>query len=130
MREDVSIDYEKYQQQTSHMKTSSLIDFNFLNNTNNKNLTTSPSHDPNLMNQSHFLLERKNAFMENSNRSLNDLMTKKWKCPQCGNVNSNFNYLCNNCNMPNNYFPIETLNTNPRNNRAGKNMNLLILIII
>ena len=125
MREDVSIDYEKYQQQTSHMKTSSLIDFNFLNNTNNKNLTTSPSHTPNLMNQSHFLLERKNDFMENPNRSLNDLITKKWKCPQCGNVNSNFNYLCNNCNMPNNHFQNETLNTNQRNNSAGKNMNLI-----
>ena len=125
MREDVSIDYEKYQQQTSHTKTASLIDFNFLNNINTKNLTTSPNQDSNFMNQSHFLLERKNAFMENSNRSLNDLMTKKWKCPQCGNVNSNFNYLCNNCNMPNNYLPNNTLNSNQRNNSAGKNIKFL-----
>ena len=125
MREDVNIDYEKYQQQTMHMKTSSVGNFNLLNNSNNNILQTNPSSDPNLMNQSYFLLERKNRFMANSNRSVNDLITNKWKCPQCGNVNSNFNYLCNNCNMPNTSLINETMNTNPRNNSAGKNIKTL-----
>ena len=125
MREDVNIDYEKYQQQTIHMKTSSVNNFNFLNNDiiNNTNLATSPTSDPNLMNQSYFLLERKNGFMVNSNRSVDNLITNKWRCPQCGNVNSNFNYLCNNCNLPNTSTLNDTLNNNQRNNSTGKNIN-------
>ena len=125
MREDVNIDYEKYHQQTIHMKTSSVNNFNFLNNDiiNNTNLATSPTSDPNLMNQSYFLLERKNGFMVNSNRSVDNLITNKWRCPQCGNVNSNFNYLCNNCNLPNTSTLNDTLNNNQRNNSTGKNIN-------
>ena len=125
MREDVNIDYEKYQQQTIHMKTSSVNNFNFLNNDiiNNTNLATSPTSDSNLMNQSYFLLERKNGFMVNSNRSVDNLITNKWRCPQCGNVNSNFNYLCNNCNLPNTSTLNDTLNNNQRNNSTGKNIN-------
>ena len=125
MREDVNIDYEKYQQQTIHMKTSSVNNFNFLNNDiiNNTNLATSPTSNPNLMNQSYFLLERKNGFMVNSNRSVDNLITNKWRCPQCGNVNSNFNYLCNNCNLPNTSTLNDTLNNNQRNNSTGKNIN-------
>ena len=125
MREDVNIDYEKYQQQTIHMKTSSVNNFNFLNNDiiNNTNLATSPTSDSNLMNQSYFILERKNGFMVNSNRSVDNLITNKWRCPQCGNVNSNFNYLCNNCNLPNTSTLNDTLNNNQRNNSTGKNIN-------
>ena len=122
MREDVNIDYEKYQQQTFHTKTQTLGNYSFLNGINN-NLLSSPSNEPDFMNQSYFLLERKNGFMTNTNRSLDNLIKNKWKCPQCGNVNSNFNYLCNNCNMPNTSLPNETLNnTNIRNNSAGKNI--------
>ena len=123
IREDVNIDYEKYQQQTLHTKTASLGNFSFLNN--NNILSTIPNNDSNILNQSNFLLERKNGFMVNSNRSVNDLITKKWKCSQCGNVNSNFNYLCNNCNMPNTSLPNDTSSTNPRNNSAGKNIKQL-----
>ena len=125
MREDVNIDYEKYQQQTFHTKTQTLGNYSFLNGINN-NLLSSPSNEPDFMNQSYFLLERKNGFMTNTNRSLDNLIKNKWKCPQCGNVNSNFNYLCNNCNMPNTSLPNETLNnTNIRNNSAGKNIKSL-----
>ena len=125
MREDVNIDYEKYQQQTFHTKAQTLGNYSFLNSINN-NLITTPTNEPNLMNQSYFLLERKNGFMTNTNRSVDNLIKNKWKCPQCGNVNSNFNYLCNNCNMPNTSLPNETLNnTNIRNNSAGKNVKSL-----
>ena len=126
MREDVNIDYEKYQQQQQnknlHIKHPSLGNFNYINN------LTSPKNEPNLMNQSYYLLERKNGFMVNTNKSfgnINNLNNNKWKCPQCGNVNSNFNYLCNNCNMPNTSLPNDTLISNPRNNSAGKNIKSL-----
>ena len=120
MREDVNIDYEKYQQQSIHAKHPSVGNLNFL-----KNIPTSPAMNQNSMNQSYYLLERKNGFMSNSNRSVDNLITNKWKCPQCGNVNSNFNYLCNNCNMPNTSLPNDTINVNQRNNSTGKNIKAL-----
>ena len=120
MREDVNIDYEKYQQQSIHAKHPSVGNLNFL-----KNIPTSPTINQNSMNQSYYLLERKNGFMSNSNRSVDNLITNKWKCPQCGNVNSNFNYLCNNCNMPNTSLPNDTINVNQRNNSTGKNIKAL-----
>ena len=49
-----------------------------------------------LLNSSFYLMNKKNGYMTSTNRNNN-----KWKCTQCGNVNSYFNYLCNNCNMPN-----------------------------
>ena len=63
--------------------------------------------------------------MLNSNRSVDNLIINKWKCTQCGNVNSNFNYLCNNCNMPNTLLTNDTININTRNNSTGKNIKSL-----
>jgi len=118
MREDVNIDYEKYQQQSIHSKHPSVGNLNFL-----KNIPTSPTINQNSMNQSYYLLERKNGFMSNSNRSVDNLITNKWKCPQCGNVNSNFNYLCNNCNMPNSTLnQSNSILVNQRNKSTGKNL--------
>ena len=117
MRENMNIDYEQYQKQNLHMKHPSLGNLNYLNN------LTSSKNDSNILNnQNYYLLERKNGFMENTNRSFGNFNTNKWKCPQCGNVNSNFNYLCNNCNMPNTSLPNDTLISNPRNNSTGKNI--------
>ena len=120
MREDVNIDYEKYHQQTLHTKHPSLGSLNFMNN-----IPTSPTLKKNELNQSYYILERKNGFMANNNRSVDNLISNKWKCPQCGNVNSNFNYLCNNCNMPNTSLPNDTLNINQKNNSTGKNIKAL-----
>ena len=121
IREDVNIDYEKYQQQTIHNKNPSLDNLNFLNN--NNYIPTSPII--NTLNQSYYLLDRNNNFMLNSNRSVDNLIINKWKCTQCGNVNSNFNYLCNNCNMPNTLLTNDTININTRNNSTGKNIKSL-----
>ena len=120
MREDVNIDYEKYHQQTLHTKHPSLGSLNFMNN-----IPTSPTLKKNELNQSYYILERKNGFMANNNRSVDNLISNKWKCPQCGNVNSNFNYLCNNCNMPNTSLLNDTLNINQKNNSTGKNIKAL-----
>ena len=107
IRDDVNIDYDKYQQQSFYSKSPTMVNF-----------------DSNLLNQSYFLMNKKNGYITNTNRNNN-----KWKCPQCGNVNSNFNYLCNNCNMPNTL----TLNqnnsilANQRNNSTGKNIEAIDL---
>ena len=120
MREDVSIDYEKYQQQTIHKKHPSIGSLKFMNN-----IPTSPTIKQNELNQNYYSLERKNGFMANCNRSVENLIANKWKCPQCGNVNSNFNYLCNNCNIPNSSLPNDTISINQRNNSTGKNIKSL-----
>jgi len=114
-REDANIDYEKYHQQTFHIKHHSIGSFNYITN----NLPTSP-----IINQDYYLLERKNSYMDNTNRSVTNLITK-WKCPNCNNVNSNFNYLCNNCNLPNTSLANPTLDINQRTNSAGKNLRTL-----
>ena len=118
IREDVNIDYEKYQQQIIHNKNPSLDNLNFINN--NNYIPTSPII--NTLNQSYYYLDRKNNFMLNSNRSVDNLIINKWKCTQCGNVNSNFNYLCNNCNMPNNSLNLNNSISVNRNTRTTKNI--------
>ena len=120
MREDVSIDYEKYQHQTLHNKHPSIGSLNFMNN-----IPTSPILKQNELNQNYYSLERKNGFMSNCNRSVDNLITNKWKCSRCGNVNSNFNYLCNNCNTPNSSLPNDTISINQRNNSTSKNIKSL-----
>ena len=106
IRDDVNIDYDKYQQQSFFSKSPTIANFNSINNSS-------------LLNQSYFLMNKKNGYITNTNRNNN-----KWKCPHCGNVNSNFNYLCNNCNMPNT-STLEQNNSilvNQRNNSTGKNI--------
>ena len=115
IRDDVNIDYEKYQQQQSFFLNSpSIPNYNPIRNNSN------------LINQSYFLMNKKNGYITNSNTNRNN---NKWKCPQCGNVNSNFNYLCNNCNMPNttSLDQNNSILVNQRNNSSGKNLEAISL---
>ena len=98
IRDDVNIDYEQYQQQINNVTISNYNPI--INNSN-------------MMNQSFFVMSKKNGYLTNSNN--------KWKCSKCGNVNSNFNFLCNNCNMPNNSLDQNSsLIVNQRNGSTGK----------
>ena len=106
IRDDVNIDYEKYQPKQSFYFNSPSID-SFNSMSNNKDL----------LNHSKFFMNKKNSYITNININSN-----KWKCTQCGNVNSNFNYLCNNCNMPNNTLNKNNSITVNRNNRSVKNI--------
>lgn len=111
IRDDVNIDYEKYQQQSFYLNSPSIPNYNPIRNNSN------------LINQSYFLMNKKNDYLTNTNRNNN-----KWKCPQCGNVNSNFNYLCNNCNMPNpSLDQNNSILVNTRNNSSGKNLESISL---
>ena len=100
IRDDVNIDYEQYQQQINN---ATISNYNpIINNSN-------------MMNQSFFVLGQKNGYLTNNNRD------NKWKCSKCGNVNSNFNFLCNNCNMPNNSLDQNSsLIVNRRSGSTGK----------
>ena len=111
IRDDVNIDYDKYQQQQSlYIKSPSMSNFNSINNST-------------LLNSSYYLMNKKNGYMTSTNRNNN-----KWKCTQCGNVNSNFNYLCNNCNMPNSSLDQNSsIIVNQRNNSTGKNLEAISL---
>ena len=111
IRDDVNIDYDQYQrQQSSYLNSPTISTFN------------PTTINTNIMNQSYILMNKKNRYMANTNRA------NKWKCAQCGNVNSNFNYLCNNCNMPNtNLDPNNSLLINQRNNSTGKNLEAISL---
>ena len=98
IRDDVNIDYEQYQQQINNVTISNYNPI--INNSN-------------MMNQSFFVMSKKNGYLTNSNN--------KWKCSKCGNVNSNFNFLCNNCNMPNNSLDQNSsLIVNQRSGSTGK----------
>ena len=100
IRDDVNIDYEQYQQQINNVTISNYNPI--INNSN-------------MMNQSFFVLGQKNGYLTNNNRD------NKWKCSKCGNVNSNFNFLCNNCNMPNNSLEQNSsLIVNQRSSSTGK----------
>ena len=100
IRDDVNIDYEQYQQQINNVTISNYNPI--INNSN-------------MMNQSFFVLGQKNGYLTNNNRD------NKWKCSKCGNVNSNFNLLCNNCNMPNNSLEQNSsLIVNQRSSSTGK----------
>ena len=100
IRDDVNIDYEQYQQQINNVTISNYNPI--INNSN-------------MMNQSFFVMSKKNGYLTNSNRD------NKWKCTKCGNVNSNFNFLCNNCNMPNNSLDQNSsLIVNQRSGSTGK----------
>jgi len=100
IRDDVNIDYEQYQQQINNVTISNYNPI--INNSN-------------MMNQSFFVLGQKNGYLTNNNRD------NKWKCSKCGNVNSNFNFLCNNCNMPNNSLDQNSsLILNRRSGSTGK----------
>ena len=111
IRDDVNIDYDQYQsQQSSYVNSHSIANFNPL------------AMNSSLVNQSYFMMDKKNAYITNTNR------TNKWKCTQCGNVNSNFNYLCNNCNMPNTSLnKNNSILVNQRNNSTGKNLEAICL---
>jgi frataxin-like iron-binding protein CyaY len=102
IRDDVNIDYEQYQQQINNV---SISNYNpIINNSN-------------MMNQSFFVMSKKNGYLTSSNRD------NKWKCTKCGNVNSNFNLLCNNCNMPNNSLDQNSsIIVNKRSGSTGKNI--------
>ena len=109
IRDDVNIDYDKYQQQSFFLNNPTISNYNSINNS---------------LNQSFFLMNKNNGFMTNTNKN------NKWKCTQCGNVNSNFNYLCNNCNMPNTSLNNQNNNSlliNQRNKSTGKNMESITL---
>jgi len=98
IRDDVNIDYEQYQQQINNVTISNYNPI--INNSN-------------MMNQSFFVMSKKNGYLTSSNN--------KWKCSKCGNVNSNFNFLCNNCNMPNNSLDQNSsLIVNQRSGSTGK----------
>lgn len=104
IRDDVNIDYDQYQQNSFFLNSPTIGNYNPI--TNNS-----------VMNQSYYIMNKKNSFLS-SNRNNN-----KWKCGQCGNVNSNFNYLCNNCNMPKNTVDQNSsIIVNQRNNSTGKNL--------
>ncbi len=110
IRDDVNIDYEKYQQQALFLSNPTISNYNSINNNN--------------LNQSFFLMNKKNGYMTTTNRR----NTNKWKCTQCGNVNSNFNYLCNNCNMPNSTLnQSNSILVNQRNKSTGKNLESISL---
>ena len=115
IRDDVNIDYDKYQQQQSlYIKSPSMSNFNSINNST-------------LLNSSFYLMNKKNGYMTSTNRNNN-----KWKCTQCGNVNSYFNYLCNNCNMPNssldrNNSINNSIIVNQRNKSTGNNLEAMSL---
>ena len=111
IRDDVNIDYDKYQQQqSSYLNSPTISNYNPI------------SLNSNIMNQSYFLMNKKNGYITNTNRN------NKWKCSQCGNVNSNFNYLCNNCNMPNTTLDQNnSIIVNQRNNSTGKNLESISL---
>ena len=98
IRDDVNIDYEQYQQKNNNVTISNYNPI--INNSN-------------MMNQSFFVMSKKNGYLTSSNN--------KWKCSKCGNVNSNFNFLCNNCNMPNNSLDQNSsLIVNQRSGSTGK----------
>ena len=98
IRDDVNIDYEQYQQKINNVTISNYNPI--INNSN-------------MMNQSFFVMSKKNGYLTSSNN--------KWKCSKCGNVNSNFNFLCNNCNMPNNSLDQNSsLIVNQRSGSTGK----------
>ena len=106
IRDDVNIDYDKYQpKRPFYFNSPSIESFNPINN------------NTELLNHNSFFMDKKNGYMTNLNININ-----KWKCTQCGNVNSNFNYLCNNCNMPNNTLNSNNSITVNRNNRSSKNI--------
>ena len=80
-----------------------------------------------LLNSSFYLMNKKNGYMTSTNRNNN-----KWKCTQCGNVNSYFNYLCNNCSMPNssldrNNSINNSIIVNQRNKSTGNNLEAMSL---
>ena len=109
IRDDVNIDYDKYQPKNSFYLNSSSIDsYNDINNNSD------------ILNN-YFFMNKKDGYITNISRNNN-----KWKCTQCGNVNSNFNYLCNNCNMPNNSLNFNNSISVNRNTRTTKILNLLI----
>ena len=100
IRDDVNIDYEQYQQQINNVTISNYNPI--INNSN-------------MMNQSFFVMSKKNGYLTSNNRE------NKWKCSKCGNVNSNFNFLCNNCNLPNNSLDQNSsLIVNQRSGSTGK----------
>ena len=111
IRDDINIDYDKYQQQSSYLNSPSITNYN------------NPNINSNLVNKSYYMMMNyKNGCMPNTNR------INKWKCSQCGNVNSNFNYLCNNCNMPNTSLDQNnSILVNQRNNSTGKNLDAVSL---
>ena len=81
IRDELNKNYEQYQQ-SFYIKNPNLINFN------------SYTNNSSLLNQSYYL----------NNLTNSNIINNRWKCSGCGNVNSNFNYLCNNCNLPNNSF--------------------------
>ena len=87
-RDDININFIKFRpNQTIYLNNPTDDNFNSLNNSNSD-----------LLNKTFFFMNKKGGYITNMIRNNN-----KWKCTQCGNVNSNFNYLCNNCEMPNNF---------------------------
>ena len=111
IRDDMNIDYDKYQQQSSYLNSPSITNYNH------------PNINSNLVDKSYnMMMNYKNGYMPNTNR------INKWKCSQCGNVNSIFNYLCNNCNMPNTSSDQNnSILVNQRNNSTGKNLDAVSL---
>ena len=113
IRDDVNIDYEKYQQQSFYLNNPTMSNYNSINSINNS------------LNRSFFLMNKNNGYLANTNKN------NKWKCSHCGNVNSNFNYYCNNCNIPNTSLNQNNNNNsilgNQRNKSTGKNMESMTL---
>ena len=81
IRDELNKNYEQYQQ-SFYIKNPNLTNFN------------SYTNNSSVLNQSYYL----------NNLANSNIINNRWKCSGCGNVNSNFNFLCNNCNMPNNSF--------------------------
>ena len=81
IRDELNKNYEQYQQ-SFYIKNPNITNFN------------SYTNNSSLLNQSYYL----------NNLTNSNIINNRWKCSGCGNVNSNFNYLCNNCNLPNNSF--------------------------
>jgi len=81
IRDELNKNYEQYQQ-SFYIKNPNISNFN------------SYTNNSSMLNQSYYL----------NNLTNSNIINNRWKCSGCGNVNSNFNFLCNNCNMPNTSF--------------------------